>query len=194
VTPTPAGRQPGPVLAVALLAAGAVAWAAVPMSGARAGARLALVAAAWCAVASVARTATVIASERPGAARRRAGRYLSPDPGARLELRSVLTAAPWAQGLTVAVVVLEALHRPRPWHTVLLGVVMLGYLLALHLAESAAGPAALRPQLPLIIAGLGLAGLAGGAALLPATSAGAGWLSVTAALAAVIVAGLALPV
>jgi hypothetical protein len=94
--------------------------------------------------------------------------------------------------MTIAVLVLEALHPARPWHTVVLGVAVLGFLLALHLAESAAGPAVLRPQLPLIAAGLGLAAVSAGAALLPA--AGSGWLTVVAAAAAVLVAALALPV
>jgi hypothetical protein len=50
----------------------------------------------------------------------------------------------------------------------------------------------LRPQLPLLAAGLGLAALPAGAAALP--TAGSGWLAVVAAIAAVLVAALILPV
>jgi hypothetical protein len=89
---------------------------------------------------------------------------------------------------------LEALHPARPWHTVVLGVVVLAFLLALHLAENTDGPAVLRPQLPLIVAGLGLAAVSAGAATLPAVSSGSGWLTAIAAAAAVLVAALALPV
>ncbi len=75
----------------------------------------------------------------------------------------------------------------------MLGVVLLGFLLAVHLAETAASPSAFRPHLPLLVAGLGLAALSAGAAMLPALGSGAGWLAVVAAIAAVIVAALALP-
>ena len=62
---------------------------------------------------------------------------------------------------------LEALHRSRAWHTGLLGAALLAYLFAVHLAESRARLAVLRPQAPLIAAGLGLLALAAGAAALP---------------------------
>jgi hypothetical protein len=53
----------------------------------------------------------------------------------------------------------------------------------------------LRPQVPLIAAGLGLLALAAGAAYLPAaTGSTADLMAVLAALAAVVVGGLALPV
>ena len=100
---------------------------------------------------------------------------------------------PWAEGLVIAVLVLEALHRPRPWHTALLGVALVAYLLAVHLAESAARPAVLRPQAPLLAAGLGLLVLAAAAAMLPAeTGTAAELMAVLAAVAAVAVGGLAL--
>jgi hypothetical protein len=187
-------RRPGIVLAVPLLAAGAVAWAAFPISGAGAGARLALAAAAVCAAASVARTATVVASDRAGAGRRRAGSYSPATTQTLRRLGAVIESGPWAQGMMIAVLALEALHRSRPLHTALLGIVLLCYLLALHLAESAARLTVLRPHLPLLVAGVCLAGLSAAAAMLPAAHAGATWLSVVAAVAAVVVAALALPV
>ncbi|HUZ51793.1 MAG TPA: hypothetical protein VMU94_04620 [Streptosporangiaceae bacterium] len=183
-----------PVLAVAALAAATVAWAAVPMSGARAGARPALIVAAACAVFSVAQLAAALLASRPGTARRDTGVYQAPLPGFIRRAWDGVRAVPWPQGLTVAVLGLEALHPARPWHTVVLGVVVLAFLLALHLAESADGPAVLRPQLPLIAAGLGLAVVSAGAAMLPAVSSGSGWLTVIAAAAAVLAAALALPV
>jgi hypothetical protein len=193
VTPGSPARQRGPLLAVALLVAGLVTWAAFPVSGGGAGTRPVLIIATCCAAGSLLRTAERIRAQRP-AARRRAPGYLMPTAERWLAVWSVITAAPWAQGLTVAVLALEALHRPRAWHTAVLGAVLLGFLLALHLAESAARPSALRPQLPLVLAGLCLAGLAAAAAALPTARAGSGWLSVVAAIAALVVAALALPV
>ena len=95
----------------------------------------------------------------------------------------------------VAVLVLEALHRSPPWHTGVLGAALLGYLFASHLAESRARPAVLRPQVPLIAAGLGLLALAVGAAALPSgTGSAAEVLALLAAVAAIAVAGLVVPV
>ncbi len=197
------------VLAVALLAAGAVSWAAFPMSGAGAGARLVLIAATCCAAASLVSLAATAAAKRPGTRLHLADGPdgadgadglgspfggLSSSAKMLLRLWLVFSAVPWAQAMTIAVLVLEALHPSRPWHTVLLGVVLLGFLLALHLAESEARPVVLRPQLPLIIGGVCLAGLSAGAAMLPASGSGTGWLSVLAAIAALLVAALALPV
>ena len=177
------------VLAVTVLAGCTVAWAAVPVAGARAGARPVLVAAVACAVLSVVKLAATKLAARPGAVPQ--VRYLPPVAGFAVRSWSGLRAVPWAEGMTVAVLGLEALRPSRPWHTVVLGVALLGFLLALHLAESAAGPAVLRPQLPLIVAGIGLSAVSAGAAMLPATG---GLLAVIAAAAAVAVAAIAVPV
>lgn len=182
------------VLAVAALAAGAVVWAALPMDDAQAGVRPVLIAAVLCAVLSLAELATTAASSGPGIVRRDDGGYVPPVPGLVRRAWASLLAVPWPQGMTVAVIGLEALHRPRPWHTVVLGVVVLAFLLALHLAETGDRPGVLRPQLPLLAAGLGLAALSGGAAMLPAAGPDSGWLTVIAALAAAVAAALALPV
>jgi hypothetical protein len=183
------------VFAVALLAAGAVGWAAVPMTGAGPGARPALIAAICFAVLSVSQLTDRMWIGQPGTAPRQTGSYVGPALQFGRQLRALARTLPWAEGLTVAVLAVEALHRSRPWHTAVLGVVLLAYLLAVHLGETAASAAVLRPQLPLIAAGLGLLALSVGAAALPATGLGtaAVWLAVLAATAAVIVAALILP-
>jgi hypothetical protein len=98
--------------------------------------------------------------------------------------------------MLVAALASEALHRPRPWHTAVLGAALLAYLLAARLAETAQPASALAPQLPVLAAGLGLLALAAGAAALPrlAPGPGAELLRVLAIVAAVIAGGLALPV
>jgi uncharacterized membrane protein YczE len=108
---------------------------------------------------------------------------------------NVLRGLPWAEGLIIAVLVLEALHRSRPWHTALLGVALLAYVVAAHLAQARMPPAALAGQLPVIAAGVGLLALAVGAAALPRLHAGPAseLLRILAVLAAVAAAGLALP-
>ena len=81
-------------------------------------------------------------------------------PAVLAQLRQV----PWAEGAVLAALVLEVLHPARPWHTAVLGVALLGYLLGTHLAEAdpVRGTAGrvLRAQLPVLAAGLGLLVLA----------------------------------
>jgi hypothetical protein len=176
-------------LAVAALAAGAVAWATLPAGGAAPGLRPVLAAAVLCALFTAARLVAV-----PGAAaRRQPASYEGALTGFVRRVWGSSLVLPWPQGLTVAVLGLEALHPSRPWHTVVLGVVLLAFLLALHLAETAARPSVFRPHLPFLAAGLGLAALSAGAAMLPGLGADAGWLAVLAAIAAVIAAALSLP-
>ena len=174
--------------AAGLLAAACIAWSASPVSGGATGTRPALVAGIGCAILTLARLAAGDWAPPPEVFENvivRTGRSL-------LEL---LRAVPWAEGTVIAVLALEALHHSRPWHTGLLGVALIAFLLAVHLAESGARPGVLRPQLPVLAAGLGLLVLGCGAALLPAAgmSAGSGWLRVFAAVAAIVVAALALP-
>ncbi len=178
-----------PVLAVAALAAGTVAWAALPARGASAGLKPTLIVAIACALLTVAR----FVGRQQGTARREPGRYVGPVAALPGQLWGNVRVLPWPQGMTVAVLGLEALHPPRPWHTAVLGLALLSVLLALHLAETGAGSSVFRPHLPLLVTGLGLAALSAGAAMLPALSGGAGWLAVVAAIAAVVVAALALP-
>src|SRR5262245_10893258 len=173
--------------ATTALAASTITWAALPLTGARPGTKPALIVAIVFGLLTIAQLLT-----DPSRAASRARGYTAPLPSLTARAWAGVRTLPWPQAMTIAVVVLEALHRARPWHTVLLTVVLVGFLLALHLAETSASPAVLRPQLPLLACGLGLAALSAGAAALPA--AGSGWLGVFAAVAAVVVAGLALPV
>jgi hypothetical protein len=174
--------------AAALLAAACIAWSASPVAGGGSGTRPALLIGISCAFLAVARLA--------------AGDWVPPDGifenvivrTGRL-LLEVLRAVPWAEGTVIAALALEALHHSRPWHTGLLGVALIAFLFAVHLAECGASPAVLRPQLPVLAAGLGLLVLGCGAALLPAAglSTASGWLRVFAVAAAIVVGALALP-
>jgi len=182
-----AGRyRPARQNAVAgLLAAACVAWSALPMPGAG-GAILAVAAA--CAVFGTVRLAVGIEQHRDLAA------YHSLPVRIALWLLAAVRAIPWPEGLVIAAIVLEAMHAARPYHTGLLAVALLGYLFAMHLAESGARPAVLRPQLPLIAAGLGLLVIATGASMLPDPAGPASdWLRVLAIIAALLAGCLALP-
>ena len=180
-------RGYGSAAAAGLLAAGCVAWSAAPLSGAPHAAGVIVVIAAFCVAASVASLLVGPASDAMN---------FDPVTRAAQTAAELLRAVPWAQGVVILALVLEALHRSRPpWHTGVLGVALLAFLFAAHLAESRARAAVLRPQAPLIAAGLGLLVLAVGAAALPAqTGRAADVIAVLAALAAVVVAGLALPI
>jgi hypothetical protein len=176
------------VTAVALLAAAIVTWSAVPLAGARAGARPALLAAAACAILSVLQLAVSdlhIPEPIYDPLLTRAARHVA----------AIVAAGPWDEAMIVAVLVLEALHRSRPWHTAVLGAALAAFLLAVHCGETGASLRAVRSQLPLLAAGTGLLVLAAGAAALPALGTGPGsvLLRVLAAIAALIVGGLALP-
>jgi hypothetical protein len=180
--------------AAGLLGAACVAWAASPPGSAgRAGPALTVLA-ACCVAGSIGQLATA-AVAAPGPTS-------YPGPLARIGLGALdqLRRLPWAEGVTLGALALEAFHPARPWHTALLGVALVAYLLATHLAESTGAPgeaaAVLRSQAPVLAAGLGLLVLAAGSALLPSAGTGAagGWLRVAAAVAAVLAAALALPV
>jgi hypothetical protein len=172
--------------AAGLLAAACVAWSATPLPAPGGLAAVILAVAVACAALSVIR---LLLGAAPGDSLA----YLNPVLRAARELADLVRRVPWAEGLVLAVLVLEALHPSRPWHTGLLGVALAGYLLAVHLAESRARPAVLRPQVPLLAAGLGLLALAVAAAMLPAeTGTAAELMAVLAAVAAVAVGGLAL--
>jgi hypothetical protein len=189
-TARPAGsaRPARTAAAAGLLAAACVVWAAVPLHRLGAAGDALLAIAALCAVLGTARLALGPDSDESRT-------FLDPLARAARTCADLIRAAPWAEGLVVAVLVLEALHGSRPWHTGLLGAALIAYLFAVHLGESRAAPAVLRPQVPLIAAGLGLLALAVGAAYLPAdTGSTADLMVVLAALAAVVVGGLALPV
>jgi hypothetical protein len=182
----PTGRA---ALAAAPLAALIVVWAALPVPTGRSWTKIALIAAIVTAALSVIRLAI---SGTPSGFRSVA---LMSGPARAVEwVRRTVRALPWAEGLIVAVLGLEALHPARPWHTGLLGLGLLAYLFAVHLAETDARLAVLRPQLPLLAAGIGLLALAVGAAALPALDGGpATPVKVIAIAALVLVAAIALP-
>ena len=180
-----------PMVAAAVLGVACVAWAAYPAGATgRVGVGL-LVLAACCVAAGAARLGTL------GLATPEASRSFESAP-LRLwhAALDTLRRVPWAEGALLGALLLEAQHRSRPWHTGLLGAALLGYLIATHLAESAASRGALRRQLPGLAAGFGLLVLAAGAAFLPSAGTGlsADWLRVAAAVAAVAIGGLVLPV
>ena len=122
--------------------------------------------------------------------------YLLPTPlQAWLWFLETLRRVPWEEGAVLAIVWLEVLHKSRPWHTAVLGAALIAYLLATHLAESDASPAALRPQVRVLAVGAGLLALGAGAGMLPAAGPGAGsaLLRLVAAAALIAAAGLVLP-
>ena len=178
----------------ALLGAACVAWAAAPPGPAGRAAPALTVLAACCVAGGLAQMA-VAALVPPGAA-------AYPGLLARAGLRGLdwLRRFPWAEGVVLGTLALEAFHPARPWHTAVLGVALIAYLLGTHLAESAGGPgeaaAVLRGQAPVLAAGMGLLVLAAASALLPSAGTGqaGSWLRAAAAVAAVLATALALPV
>lgn len=176
------------IAAAGLLAVGVIAWSAAPMSGAGAGARLALIVAILAAACSIAQIAlTRLRPQETGLESllaRQAQRIVE-----------AINAVPWPELFLIAVLALEALHRSRPWHTAVLGVALVGDLLAIHLAETGAGATVLRRQVPVLAAGLGLCALAVGAAAIPSLPAGPVpvIIRVLAVAAAVIACGIVLP-
>jgi hypothetical protein len=177
------------IAVAAVLAAVTVSWAAWPLSGGAAGTRLMLITAIGCGAASLAQ---VLAG--------RGGKQTEAALGSLVHrtadyVLTVVRGTPWAETMVVAVLVLEVLHRSRPWHTGLLGVLLLGYLLAVHHAETRAGAGALRAQLPLIATGIGLSALTVSIAELRAVPGGvlSPAIRVIAAAAAVVAVGLVIP-
>jgi hypothetical protein len=185
VSPGGRGRQ---LVASGLLGAVCCGWAAVPLKGAGQGVLLAV--GVLCVAGDLVRLAGAETVLDTGDALASGLRRMW------LWCYAFIRQCPWAEGTVLAALVLEALHPSRAWHTGLLGVALLCYLLATHLAESRAAVAVLRPQVPVLAAGLGVLVLAVGAAALPAggTGVASGLLRVLAAIAAITVAALVLPV
>lgn len=182
-------RRATELAATLLLAAGVIWWAAWPVSAGMAGTQVTLVIAIAASAMNVARLALSAIVTRPPDGFSAADRLTE-------QLASLVKMLPWAEIMSVAVLVLETLHRSRPWHTAVLAVALTGYLLAVHLTETEDSVSVLRAQLPLLGAGVGLTALAVGAAALPGLPAGPGTalIRTTAIVLAAIVAGLALPV
>lgn len=175
---------------VALLGTACVAWSAIPLRGTGAPGVLALLVAATCVYAGVAR----LLCKGTGAGEP----TFVPSTWARLsgQVNFVLARTGWESGAVVATVVLEALHRSRPWHTGLLAVAVLGYLLAVHRAESSSPSRILRRQSRALAVSVALVAVTTGVAMAPSAGTGtlSAWLEIVAALAAVAAGGLALPI
>jgi hypothetical protein len=120
-----------------------------------------------------------------------------PSPGVRAwrTFLDVVRQVPWEEGAVIGIAWLEVQHPSRPWHTAVLGAGLIAYLLILHLAESDAPLATLRPQARVLGLGAVLLALGAGAGMLPAAGPGAGsaLLRLAAAGALIAAAGLVLP-
>ncbi|HEY1915183.1 MAG TPA: hypothetical protein VGH27_06350 [Streptosporangiaceae bacterium] len=185
MTLTPRARQ---LIAAGLLGAVCCVWAAAPLHGT--GQDLLLVAGAVCVAGDLIRLLAAETAVDTGDV------LVTTLKRIWLWCYAFIRQVPWAEGTVLAALVLEALHSSRAWHTGLLAVALLCYLLATHLAESHAQVRVLRRQVPVLAGGLGVLVIAAGAAALPAAGTGlaSGLLRVLAALAAVAVAAVVLPV
>jgi hypothetical protein len=175
-------------VAAALLGAGCVVWAAAPLVP-KGSADFALFLAIVAVTAGALRLALIAVPVPEDSF------LLSGPVRAGLRALEVLRQVPWEEGAVVAVLWLEVLHSSRPWHTAVLGAALIAYLLATHLAESGAPPAALRPHARVLAAGAVLLALGAGAGMLPAAAPGAGsaLLRLVAAGALIAAGGLVLP-
>jgi hypothetical protein len=178
------------IVAVALLGTTCTLWSAIPLDGTGAPGVLLVVVAAICVFAGVLRLV------RKDAVRGKPSLF----PGVLVSLAdgadALLLRLGWETGAALAVVVLETLHHSRPWHTGLLGVAVVCYLLAVNQAEAAVPAGVFRGQAKMLVTSLGLLAMVTGVAMVPSARTGAlsGWLEVVAALAAMAAGGLALPV
>ena len=120
-----------------------------------------------------------------------------PSPGVRAwrTFLDVVRQVPWEEGAVIGIAWLEVQHPSRPWHTAVLGAGLIAYLLIVHLAESDAPLATLRPQARVLGLGAVLLALGAGAGMLPTAGPGAGsaLLRLVAAGALIAAAGLVLP-
>jgi hypothetical protein len=176
------------IIAVALLGAICVIWAAVPLGGTGTPGVLLLVVAAICICAGLLRLVRKDTDKHE--------RYVFPGVlgGLANSANDVLLRTGWETGAAVSVVVLEALHPSRPWHTGLLAIAVVCYLLAVHQAESAIPATVFRGQGRVLLASMTLVVVATAVAMIPASSTQSGWLEILAALAAMTAGGLALPI
>jgi len=109
--------------------------------------------------------------------------------------RFIAGQAGWESAAVISMVVLETLHHSRPWHTAVLVLVVVSYLLAVHQAEQPVPVVLWRGEVKVLVVSLPLVAVATGVAMAPAAGAGntSGGLEVIAALAAVTAGALALP-
>ena len=182
-------RAIGPRAAALLLGAACVAWAASPAVRSGWGTLALTLAIAGVAAGSL----RLFLAEVP---RPEDQFILSLPARAWLLFLNVLRLPPWEEIAVAALVLLEALHPARPWHTAALGAAAVAYLLTVHVAESDAAPGRLlRGQAKVLIAGACLLAIGAGTAMLPVTGPGAGGalLRVLAAAAVIAAAAMVLP-
>jgi hypothetical protein len=182
-------NRAGPRVAATLLGVACVAWSAFP--GLRTGwPWLALIIATACIAFSALRLALLDVPEPEEAY------FLSQSGRAWRTFLLVVRLPSWEEIGCACVLWLEVLHQSRPWHTAILGVVLIAWLLTVHIAESdMAFAGLLRRQARVIAGGLCLLALAAGATALPAAAPGAAAeaLLVLAAVAVIAAAILVLP-
>ena len=176
------------IAVVALLGVTCTVWAAVPFHETGAPGVVLLLVAGVCVAAGVLR----LARKDTG----RGERYMLPGAFTALahSANDLLLRAGWETGAAVAVVVLEAMHPSRAWHTGLLAALVTCYLLAVHQAESAIPAYALKGQARVLLTSLALVVVATAVAMVPASATESGWLEILAALAAMAAGALALPI
>jgi hypothetical protein len=174
-------------LAAALLGVACVVWTAVPWRGTGLAATV-MVVASFCVVMSSLRLLI-------GWLPRPEHEFLASAPmRAWLWFHDAMRTPPWEELAVVGIVWLEALHPSHPWHTAILGLILIAYLLAAHLAESGSPVRALRPQTRALLLGVCLLAAAAGVGMIsPATGSSGALLRVIAALAAILAAALVLP-
>ena len=176
------------IAVAALLGAASTAWSALPLTGTGAPGVLLVVVAGACVLAGVVRLLA-----HPAASRSRfsmAFWALLGTSGPTLRRAGPESVA------AVSMVALEALHHSRPWHTGLMALVLVSYLLAVHEAESPVPAALWRQDARLLVVSVPLVVVATGVAMVPTAGSGATseWLEIIAALAAISAGALALPV
>lgn len=106
-----------------------------------------------------------------------------------------LRVVPWEAIAAVTIVVLEATHHRSPWHSGVLALALVAYLLVVRQAESAVPGPLFRGHVGTAVAGVALVVLVAAVASIPSAGTGtlAGWLEMAAALGAVLAVGLVLP-
>ena len=179
----------GPRVAAILLGIASVTWAAVPLLGSGWPA-FSLAIAAACVAAGSLRLALLEVPEQAEAY------YLPSVERAWYAFLALVRLASWEEIGCAAILWLEVLHSARPWHTAVLGAVLVAYLLAVHIAESGAlARDLLRRQARVLALGGCLLALGAAAAVLPPASSGAGSaiLHVLAVVAVIAAAILVLP-
>jgi len=179
-----------PLAVVGLLGAACAIWSGVPLGRSGAPGLVCLAAACVCVAGGLLRLI------RLGAGK--AEPYYAPSAWRRLltEADLGLLRAGWESGAVVAAAVGEALHSSRPWHTGILALLLISYLLAANQVATGQPADALRGQSRALALGVCAVAAITGLAMLPAAaSAGAlaAWLEIAAALAAVVAGALALP-